>query len=73
VPFDTVDELRRSGRYAVVTPEECIALARGLDPRSAMQLEPLVGGLDPDLGWRSLELFVDRVLPALSGPTIPDP
>ncbi len=65
---DSVDELRASGRYAVVTPEECVALARDLDPRSALQLKPLVGGLDPDLGWRSLELFADRVLPALAAP-----
>ena len=64
----TVDELRASDRYAVVTPEECIALARDLDPRSALQLKPLVGGLDPDVGWRSLELFADRVLPVLDGP-----
>jgi alkanesulfonate monooxygenase SsuD/methylene tetrahydromethanopterin reductase-like flavin-dependent oxidoreductase (luciferase family) len=69
VPVDSVDELRRSDRYAVVTPDECIALARALDPRSAMQLKPLVGGLDPDIGWRSLELFVDRVLPALATPS----
>lgn len=65
---DSVDELRASGRYAVVTPEECVALARDLDPRSALQLKPLVGGLDPDIGWRSLELFADRVLPALAAP-----
>jgi alkanesulfonate monooxygenase SsuD/methylene tetrahydromethanopterin reductase-like flavin-dependent oxidoreductase (luciferase family) len=62
----TVDELRRSGRYAVVTPEECRALAGGLDPRTALTLKPLVAGLDPAAGWRSLELFVDRVAPALA-------
>ncbi len=67
-PVGTVGELRRSDRYAVVTPDECVALARGLDARSALQLKPLVGGLDPDLGWRSLELFADRVLPALAAP-----
>ena len=66
VPVDTVDRLKRSGRYAVVTPDECVALARELDPRAALQLKPLVAGLDPDLGWESLELFVDRVLPVLA-------
>jgi alkanesulfonate monooxygenase SsuD/methylene tetrahydromethanopterin reductase-like flavin-dependent oxidoreductase (luciferase family) len=65
-PVDTVEELRRSGRYAVVTPEECVDLARGLDPRAALTLKPLVGGLDPAIGWRSLELFVDRVAPAIA-------
>jgi len=48
-----------------------VTLARALDWRSALQLKPLVGGLDPDLGWRSLELFVDRVLPALVEPPTP--
>jgi hypothetical protein len=63
---DTVEELRRSGRYAVVTPEECIEIARGLDPRAALSLKPLVAGIDPAIGWRSLELFVDRVAPAIA-------
>ena len=71
VPVDTVDDLRQSGRYAVVTPEECVALANDLDPRAALQLKPLVAGLDPDLGWESLELFVDRVLPALAATPAP--
>jgi alkanesulfonate monooxygenase SsuD/methylene tetrahydromethanopterin reductase-like flavin-dependent oxidoreductase (luciferase family) len=68
VPVESVEELRRSDRYAVVTPDRCIALARDMDPRSAIQLKPLVGGLDPDIGWRSLELFADKVLPALAVP-----
>jgi alkanesulfonate monooxygenase SsuD/methylene tetrahydromethanopterin reductase-like flavin-dependent oxidoreductase (luciferase family) len=65
-PVESVEELRRSGLYAVVTPEECVALAHRLDPRAALTLKPLLGGLDPALGWRSLELFVDRALPALA-------
>src|ERR1017187_5294480 len=52
--------------YAVVTPEECLALAATLDPLAALTVKPLVAGLDPDLGWASLELFVDRVVPALA-------
>jgi alkanesulfonate monooxygenase SsuD/methylene tetrahydromethanopterin reductase-like flavin-dependent oxidoreductase (luciferase family) len=65
-PVEGVDELRDSGLYAVVTPEECVALAQRLDPRAALNLKPLVSGLDPALGWRSLELFVERVAPALA-------
>jgi alkanesulfonate monooxygenase SsuD/methylene tetrahydromethanopterin reductase-like flavin-dependent oxidoreductase (luciferase family) len=65
-PVDTVEELRRSGRYAVVTPEECIELAHRLDPRAALSLKPLVAGIDPAIGWQSLELFVDRVAPAIA-------
>jgi alkanesulfonate monooxygenase SsuD/methylene tetrahydromethanopterin reductase-like flavin-dependent oxidoreductase (luciferase family) len=62
---DGVEELRDSGLYAVVTPEECVTLARQLGPRAALKLKPLVAGLDPAIGWRSLELFVEQVVPAL--------
>jgi alkanesulfonate monooxygenase SsuD/methylene tetrahydromethanopterin reductase-like flavin-dependent oxidoreductase (luciferase family) len=64
-PITTVEDLRRSGLYAVLTPEECVTLGRALDPRAALTLKPLVAGLDPAIGWRSLELFVDRVVPLL--------
>jgi len=64
-PAQSVDEVRRAGLYAVVTPDECVTLARGLDPRAGLTLKPLVGGLDPDLGWPSLELFVNQVVPRL--------
>ena len=66
VPSDGLEALRRSGRYAVVTPSECVDLARSLDPRSALRVKPLVAGLDPQVAWRSLELFVDRVAPVLA-------
>ena len=26
-------------------------------------MQPLIGGLHPDKGWKSLELFVNKVLP----------
>jgi len=32
----------------------------------AVVLHPLVGGLDPEIGWESLELVADRVIPALN-------
>jgi alkanesulfonate monooxygenase SsuD/methylene tetrahydromethanopterin reductase-like flavin-dependent oxidoreductase (luciferase family) len=63
---DDVAELRASGRYAVVTPEECVELAGQLGPGAALALKPLVAGLDPAVGWRSLELFVERVAPHLA-------
>jgi alkanesulfonate monooxygenase SsuD/methylene tetrahydromethanopterin reductase-like flavin-dependent oxidoreductase (luciferase family) len=56
------DELRRSGPYRVVTPEECVAIAAGQD---TLAFKPLVGGLDPDIGWEGLHLFADKVLPHL--------
>lgn len=56
------DELRRTGPYRVVTPEECLAIAAAED---TLTFKPLVGGLDPDVGWEGLHLFADKVLPRL--------
>ena len=55
-------ELRRSGVYRVVTPEECVALAA---ETGTVVLHPLMGGMDPALGWAGLELFATKVLPRL--------
>lgn len=63
----TLDELRASGVYAVVTPDECVALAEQLGPMGAIVFHPLLAGLDPDLGWASLELAAEKVLPRLRG------
>jgi alkanesulfonate monooxygenase SsuD/methylene tetrahydromethanopterin reductase-like flavin-dependent oxidoreductase (luciferase family) len=62
-PVADADELRRSGIYRVVTPEECAEIARR---EGTITFKPLVGGLDPDVGWAGLELFAAKVLPRLS-------
>jgi alkanesulfonate monooxygenase SsuD/methylene tetrahydromethanopterin reductase-like flavin-dependent oxidoreductase (luciferase family) len=56
------DELRRSGVYRVVTPEECVALAR---ETGRLVLHPLMGGIAPELAWEGLRLFERKVLPQL--------
>jgi len=58
----TVDDVRRSGVYRIVTPEECVALAR---ETGRVLLHPLMGGMPPALGWEGLRLFEQRVLPRL--------
>ncbi|MEV7246393.1 LLM class flavin-dependent oxidoreductase [Streptomyces sp. NPDC093248] len=58
----TVRDLRAEGVYRVLTPEQCVRL--GLD---GLVLHPLVGGMPPAEGWRSLRLFAERVVPALAG------
>jgi hypothetical protein len=30
-----------------------------------LAFKPLVGGLDPDIGWEGLHLFAEKVLPHL--------
>ena len=61
-----LDDVKASGVYRVVTPDECVALAEELGPFGALVFHPLMGGMDIDLGWESLHLFADKVLPRLS-------
>lgn len=65
VAMRDVEDLQASSMVAVVTPDECVELSHQLDRRAAIKLKPLVAGLDPQLGWRSLELFVETVVPHL--------
>ena len=62
---DDADELRASGAYPVMTPEELIETARGMGPLDAVMLHPLMGGIDPEFSWECLRLLETRVLPAL--------
>ncbi|MCE0767797.1 LLM class flavin-dependent oxidoreductase [Pseudonocardia kujensis] len=64
-PVADLDELRASGTYRIVTPEECLAIARELGPEGQIEFHPLVGGSDPAIGWAGLELFEKEVLPVL--------
>jgi alkanesulfonate monooxygenase SsuD/methylene tetrahydromethanopterin reductase-like flavin-dependent oxidoreductase (luciferase family) len=56
------DDLRTSGRYLVLTPEQCVARARA---DGAISLHPLMGGIAPEVAWASLRLFESAVLPEL--------
>jgi hypothetical protein len=52
----------------ILTPDDCLALAREMNAiGQPILLQPLVGGLAPEEGWRSLELFTEKVLPRLVG------
>jgi alkanesulfonate monooxygenase SsuD/methylene tetrahydromethanopterin reductase-like flavin-dependent oxidoreductase (luciferase family) len=65
-PYEAIadaDVLRMGGLYEIVTPEACVELIRGLGPNGSVSFHPLMGGLDPDVGWAGLELFASAVLP----------
>jgi alkanesulfonate monooxygenase SsuD/methylene tetrahydromethanopterin reductase-like flavin-dependent oxidoreductase (luciferase family) len=59
---DSWRALRDSGRYAVVTPKDCLALACR---DGQIMLHPLMGGIEPELAWEGLRLFETEVLPNL--------
>jgi alkanesulfonate monooxygenase SsuD/methylene tetrahydromethanopterin reductase-like flavin-dependent oxidoreductase (luciferase family) len=64
----TEEAVRHGGSYVVLTPEECIEMYRPLAKVGGMvMLHPLLSGLEPELSWSSLQLFTDKVLPALRG------
>ena len=64
-PADRVEDLMGSDEFAVVTPDQCVELATSLGPDAELLFQPLMGGLPPEHGWRSLELFRSAVLPRL--------
>jgi alkanesulfonate monooxygenase SsuD/methylene tetrahydromethanopterin reductase-like flavin-dependent oxidoreductase (luciferase family) len=57
----TVEAIRTSGLINIVTPDQALELAR----QRPVSLLPLQGGIRPEIGWKTLELFVDKVLPKL--------
>jgi alkanesulfonate monooxygenase SsuD/methylene tetrahydromethanopterin reductase-like flavin-dependent oxidoreductase (luciferase family) len=69
VPFcwvETVEQVRSTGVYQVLTPGECLAFARSQrDANRLLTFHPLTSGLPADLSWSSLELFVAKVWPSL--------
>jgi alkanesulfonate monooxygenase SsuD/methylene tetrahydromethanopterin reductase-like flavin-dependent oxidoreductase (luciferase family) len=64
-PVEGLGELRATGTYQILTPGECVELATALGPSGQLEFHPLVGGADPALGWKCLNLFEKEVVPAL--------
>ena len=58
-----IADLKASGQFEVLTPDQCVELVR---TKGAATLHPLCGGIDPAIGWETLELVVDKVMPALA-------
>jgi alkanesulfonate monooxygenase SsuD/methylene tetrahydromethanopterin reductase-like flavin-dependent oxidoreductase (luciferase family) len=61
----TLDEVRASGRYRFLTPDELIGEVRDAPDFGPLVLHPLVGGMPVDEAWKSVHLLADTVLPAL--------
>jgi alkanesulfonate monooxygenase SsuD/methylene tetrahydromethanopterin reductase-like flavin-dependent oxidoreductase (luciferase family) len=62
---DDIDQLRSTGRYAVLTPQEFVAELEAA-PFPFALFHPLCGGMPPDLAWSSLRLFENEVLPTVA-------
>jgi alkanesulfonate monooxygenase SsuD/methylene tetrahydromethanopterin reductase-like flavin-dependent oxidoreductase (luciferase family) len=59
----SIDELRAEDRsHRIVTVEQAVAMVAS---SQVLQLQPLVGGLPPEVAWRYLCTFTDEVVPRL--------
>lgn len=61
----TLEELRNLPIFKVLKPDEAVAYIKSLGPDSQVTFHALLGGLDPELSWKSLRLFEKAVLPEL--------
>ena len=59
---ETWEDVRASGKYQVLTPDEAVEHAQ---QQGSFLLHPLMGGIPPEVAWESLELFERAVLPRL--------
>ncbi len=65
-PYHTVsdtDELRATGQYRVLTPDQFVAEQKD-SPFPFAFFHPMCGGMPIELAWSSLRLFEHEVLPA---------
>ncbi len=59
---DSVEALRAErGNYRIFSIDEAVAHVR---EKGLLAMQPLCGGLPPELAWRSVRLVVEKVLPA---------
>ena len=61
-PVSSVDEVRDSGRFEIITPGQCRARFSE-NPQSTLVFHPLAGGVPLAKAWHTLELYRDQVLP----------
>lgn len=62
---ETVGALKAMPNIKVLTPDDCYNYLKELGPDTAVTFHALLGGLDPEVSWRSLRLFEKEVLPRL--------
>ncbi|EUA54383.1 hypothetical protein I550_6028 [Mycobacterium intracellulare 1956] len=65
--MQTLDQVRASGRYRFLTPDQLISEVREAQNYGPLVMHPLVGGMPVDEAWKSVQLLTDKVLPALAG------
>jgi alkanesulfonate monooxygenase SsuD/methylene tetrahydromethanopterin reductase-like flavin-dependent oxidoreductase (luciferase family) len=62
----TTEELRAEGIYEILSPDQAIERCKTGGDFATMVLHPLCGGMPIDKGWETVDLYIERVLPALA-------
>jgi alkanesulfonate monooxygenase SsuD/methylene tetrahydromethanopterin reductase-like flavin-dependent oxidoreductase (luciferase family) len=62
--LDTPEAVRASGIFVAWTPDMLIERMRELPTHAGITLQPLMGGLSPEEGWKSLKLL-EQTLPRI--------
>jgi hypothetical protein len=70
-PVETIEDLKRAGRYRILTPEQAIEQIRAGGPDFSPCLHPLCGGIPLDRAWSLLESYRNRVLRVLDAEAAP--
>jgi alkanesulfonate monooxygenase SsuD/methylene tetrahydromethanopterin reductase-like flavin-dependent oxidoreductase (luciferase family) len=60
----TLEEVRDSGLYRILAPEECVSFLAGQGTQPRIVFHPLCGGIPLEPAAECLRLFAERVLPA---------
>jgi len=61
----SLESLRAENLYRVLTPEEAVARGKAQGVFATFVLFPLCGGMPPEIGWESVRLYGEEVLPKL--------
>ena len=65
--MDDLEAVKASGVVSVLTPDEAVEhYNKNVAIGAGVGLHPLLGGMRPEMGFESLELFVNEVMPRLS-------
>lgn len=62
----SVETLRAEGLYRVLTPEQCVERGKAQGAFATFVLFPLCGGTPPEIGWETVRLYAEEVLPRLA-------
>ncbi len=65
-PFADLAELRATGQYRVLTPEQLVDELKAGGPFASATLHPMMGGIPPAVAWESLRLIESEVIPQVT-------